>query len=73
MSDKKEKIYEEGIIVESLPNANFKVKTDNGYIKLCYLAGKVRINYIKIFPGDRVRVEFDAYDPRRGRIVFRIK
>ncbi|MGX7589242.1 translation initiation factor IF-1 [Candidatus Vidania fulgoroideorum] len=70
---KGEKIYEEGIIVESLPNANFKVKTENGFIKMCYLAGKARMNYIKILPGDRVRVEFDAYDPRRGRIVFRIK
>ncbi|MGX7585829.1 translation initiation factor IF-1 [Candidatus Vidania fulgoroideorum] len=68
------KFCEEGIVLESLPNANFKVKMDRtGFIKTCYLAGKVRENYIRIMPGDRIRAEFSHFNPMRGRIIFRIK
>ncbi len=63
----------EGSIVENLPNTLFKVKlTDSEKIILCYLSGKMRKNYIKILPGDRVRIEMTAYDLARGRIVYRM-
>lgn len=63
----------EGEVVENLPNTLFKVKLDQSEkIVLCYLSGKMRKNYIKILPGDRVRAEMTAYDLNRGRIVYRI-
>ncbi len=63
----------EGEVVENLPNTLFKVKvTDSEKILLCYLSGKMRKHYIKILPGDRVRIELTAYDLDRGRIVYRI-
>lgn len=63
----------EGEVVENLPNTLFKVKvTDSEKILLCYLSGKMRKHYIKILPGDKVRVELTAYDLDRGRIVYRI-
>lgn len=63
----------EGEIVENLPNTLFRVKIENSEkILLCYLSGKMRKNYIKILPGDKVRVEVTPYDLDRGRIVYRI-
>ncbi len=63
----------EGSVVENLPNTLFKVKLDNSEkIILCYLSGKMRKNYIKILPGDRVRLELTPYDLNRGRIVYRL-
>lgn len=67
------KIEVEGEVSEALPNTLFRVKLGDGKIILCYLAGKMRINYIRIMPGDRVRVEMTPYDPDRGRIVYRFK
>ncbi len=63
----------EGEVVENLPNTLFKVKVaDSDKILLCYLSGKMRKHYIKILPGDKVRVELTPYDLDRGRIVYRI-
>lgn len=63
----------EGEVIENLPNTLFKVKVaDSDKIILCYLSGKMRKNYIKILPGDKVRIELTAYDLDRGRIVYRI-
>ena len=63
----------EGIIRESLPNAMFRVELDNGHKVLAHILGKIRKNFIKILPGDRVRVELTPYDLTRGRITYRIK
>jgi len=68
-----EKIKKEGIVIENLPNANFKVKLDNGNEVLAYISGKMRMYRIKILPGDSVTVEFSPYDEKRGRIVYRKK
>jgi translation initiation factor IF-1 len=62
----------EGKVLESLPNTLFKVELDNGDIVLCHLSGKMRMHFIKILPGDRVRVEMTPYDKAKGRITFRI-
>jgi len=71
--NKKEKEEVEGVVIESLHNTMFRVKIDNQKIVLCHLAGKMRINYIKVMPGDRVTVELTPYDETRGRIVYRYK
>ncbi len=63
----------EGTIRESLPNAMFRVELDNGHNVLAHISGKIRKNFIKILPGDRVRVELTPYDLTRGRITYRIK
>ncbi len=64
----------EGEVVENLPNTLFRVKINNSEkVLLCYLSGKMRKNYIKILPGDKVRIEVTPYDVDRGRIVYRIK
>ncbi|MBX9570821.1 MAG: translation initiation factor IF-1 [Candidatus Obscuribacterales bacterium] len=63
----------EGTIRESLPNAMFRVELDNGHKILAHISGKIRKNFIKILPGDRVRVELTPYDLTRGRITYRIK
>lgn len=66
-------IYIEGEVTENLPNTLFRVKLTNSEKEiLCYLSGKMRKNFIKILPGDRVRIEMTPYDKDRGRIVFRI-
>ncbi|MGX7583005.1 translation initiation factor IF-1 [Candidatus Vidania fulgoroideorum] len=71
---KDSKFCEDGIVLESFPNATFKVKIiRTGFIKTCYLAGKVRMNYIRILPGDKVRAEFSQFNPMKGRILFRLK
>jgi len=63
----------EGSVIENLPNTLFKVKLENSdRVILCYLSGKMRKNYIKILPGDRVRLELTPYDLNRGRIVYRL-
>ena len=63
----------EGIVVDALPNAMFKVKLENGYEVLAHISGKLRQNYIKILPGDKVTMELSPYDLSRGRITWRAK
>ncbi len=63
----------EGTVVETLPNANFKVELENGHTVLAHISGKLRMNYIKILPGDRVTMEMSPYDLTRGRITWRSK
>ncbi len=70
---KEDMIEVEGVVVENLPNTNFKVKLDNGYEILAHISGKLRMNYIKILPGDKVKVELSPYDLTRGRITWRAK
>lgn len=70
---KKEAIRKEGVVIEGLPNANFKVELDDGSEILAHISGKMRIHFIKILPGDRVTVELSPYDETRGRIVYREK
>lgn len=62
----------EGVVKESLPNTLFRVELENGKIILCHLSGKMRMHFIKILPGDRVRIEMTPYDTGKGRITFRI-
>lgn len=70
----KEDIIEvEGTVVEALPNTNFKVELENGHQILAHISGKLRMNYIKILPGDKVKVELSPYDLSRGRITWRAK
>ena len=63
----------EGTVVETLPNASFKVELENGHIVLAHVSGKIRMNYIRILPGDKVTVELSPYDLSRGRITYRFK
>ena len=70
---KEDVIEVEGIVDEALPNATFKVKLDGGHIVLAHLSGKLRQNYIKILPGDKVTMELSPYDLSRGRITWRGK
>ena len=70
----KEKAIEvEGAIAETLPNAMFRVNIEGGHVVLAQVSGKIRMNFIKILPGDRVKVELSPYDPTRGRILYRYK
>jgi len=62
-----------GTVLEALPNAVFKVQLENGHKILAHISGKIRINLIKIIPGDTVRIEFSPYDLDKGRIIFREK
>lgn len=70
---KEDSIEVEGVVVEPLPNAMFRVELENGHKVLAHISGKMRMNYIRILPGDRVKVELSPYDLTRGRITFRIK
>jgi translation initiation factor IF-1 len=70
---KEDVIEVEGIVSDSLPNAVFKVKLENGHEVLAHISGKLRQNYIKILPGDRVTIELSPYDLSRGRITWRAK
>ena len=71
---KKEKLFEEGVVLENLPNTLFRVRLDrDGHEILAHLSGKMRIHYIKVLPGDRVRMEMSPYDDTKGRIVLRHK
>lgn len=63
----------EGVVVEALPNATFKVKLPNGHIVTAHISGKIRMNYIWILPGDKVTVEVSVYDLTKGRITYRSK
>jgi len=68
---KEEAIEVEGIVKESLPNTMFRVELDNGHLILAHLSGKMRKHYIRIVPGDKVRVALSPYDLTRGRIIYR--
>jgi len=70
---KEETIEMQGEIVETLPNATFRVKLENGHVVLGHISGKMRMHYIRILPGDKVTLELTPYDLSRGRIVFRAK
>ena len=73
ISEKEETIEVEGTILEALPNAMFRVELENGHKVLAHISGKMRMHYIKILPGDTVRVELSPYDLTRGRIIYRKK
>ena len=68
---KEDVIQMQGEIEESLPNATFRIKLENGHVVLGHISGKMRMHYIKILPGDTVKVELSPYDLSRGRIVYR--
>ncbi len=68
---KEDKIEVEGSIVEALPNAMFRVEIPGGKVVLAHISGKMRMHYIKILPGDKVRLELSPYDLTRGRIIYR--
>jgi translation initiation factor IF-1 len=70
---KEEAIQVEGTVIESLPNAMFRVELENGHRLLAHVAGKMRMHYIRILPGDKVTLEMSPYDLARGRITFRHK
>jgi translation initiation factor IF-1 len=70
---KQESIQVEGTVVETLPNASFHVKLENDHVILAHISGKMRMNYIRILPGDKVLIELSPYDLTRGRIVYRYK
>jgi len=70
---KEEAIQVEGKVVEALPNAMFRVELENGHRILAHVAGKMRMHFIRILPGDKVTVELSPYDLTRGRITFRIR
>jgi len=63
----------EGEVVESLPNTLFRVRIPNGRIVLCHLSGKMRLHFIRLMPGDRVKLEMTPYDATKGRITYRLK
>ncbi|TYB92343.1 MAG: translation initiation factor IF-1 [Kosmotoga sp.] len=73
MAEKNDVIKMEGVVLETLPNAMFKVELDNGHIVTAHVSGKMRKNFIRLIPGDRVVVEVSIYDLEKGRIVFRKK
>ena len=74
MAKKKDDVIEvQATVVETLPNAMFKVQLDNGVVILAHVSGKISMNYIRILPGDKVTVEISPYDLTRGRITFRHK
>ncbi|MGN0556730.1 MAG: translation initiation factor IF-1 [Acutalibacteraceae bacterium] len=70
---KADNIELQGVVVEALPNATFKVELQNGHVILAHISGKLYMNYIKILPGDKVTVEMSPYDLTRGRITWRSK
>ncbi len=70
---KEEAIEVEGTVIEPLPNATFRVELDNGHKVLAYVSGKMRMHFIRILPGDKVKVELSPYDLTRGRITYRNK
>jgi translation initiation factor IF-1 len=70
---KQSSIEQDGTIIEALSNAMFKVELENGHVIVCHISGKMRMNYIKILPGDKVKVEMSPYDLTKGRISYRYK
>lgn len=71
MSETKEVIEIEGTVLETLPNAMFRVEIENGHVILAHISGKMRMHYIKILPGDKVTVEMTPYDLSKGRVTYR--
>ncbi|KKP57706.1 MAG: Translation initiation factor IF-1 [Candidatus Moranbacteria bacterium GW2011_GWF2_34_56] len=72
MTQKKELITVEGVVMETLPSTTFKVKLENGHEILAHISGRMRVNYIKLLPGDKVILEMSPYDLTRGRITKRL-
>ena len=70
---KQDVIEVEGKVLEALPNAMFKVELENGHVVLAHVSGKIRMNFIRILPGDKVTIELTPYDLTRGRITYRFK
>jgi len=70
---KQASIEQDGTIIEALSNAMFRVELENGHIIVAHISGKMRMNYIKILPGDKVRIEMSPYDLTKGRIAYRYK
>ncbi len=70
---KEDVIEVEGTVLEALPNAMFQVKLENGHVVLAHVSGKMRMNFIRILPGDKVTMELTPYDLNRGRITYRFK
>ena len=70
---KQDVIEVEGKVLEALPNAMFQVELENGHVVLAHLSGKIRMNFIRILPGDKVTIELTPYDLSRGRITYRFK
>jgi translation initiation factor IF-1 len=70
---KQSTIEQDGVVTEALPNAMFRVKLENGHEILAHISGKMRMNYIRILPGDRIKVEMSPYDLSKGRITYRYK
>jgi len=73
MVQDKEVVKLEGVVVELLPSATFKVKLPNDHVIHAYISGKMRVNYIRLIPGDRVLVEMSPYDLTKGRVIQRLK
>lgn len=73
MAEDKGTIEVEGKVVEPLPNAMFRVELENGHKILCHISGKMRMNFIRILPGDKVTIELSPYDLTKGRIIYRYK
>jgi translation initiation factor IF-1 len=73
MMAKEEAIEVEGTVIETLPNAMFRVELENGHRVLAHISGKMRMHFIKILPGDKVTIELSPYDLSRGRIIYRSK
>ena len=70
---KQDMIEVEGVIIDALPNAMFKVELDNGHQVLAHISGKIRVHFIRILPGDRVKLELSPYDLTKGRITYRYR
>ncbi|GAB5419389.1 MAG: translation initiation factor IF-1 [Crocinitomicaceae bacterium] len=70
---KQASIEQDGVIIEALSNATFRVELENGHVIIAHISGKMRMYYIKILPGDKVKVEMSPYDLTKGRITFRYK
>ncbi|MGI6603630.1 MAG: translation initiation factor IF-1 [Firmicutes bacterium] len=73
LKERDDSIEVDGTVVEPLPNAMFRVELDNGHRVLAHVSGKIRMNFIRILPGDRVRIQLSLYDLGRGRITYRYK
>jgi len=73
MPKDKELVKVEGVVEETLPNTNFKVRLDNGHTILAHISGRMRVNYIRLLTGDRVLIEMSPYDLTKGRIIQRLK
>jgi len=73
MANKEERLEFEGTVVEALPNAMFRVEIEGGHVILAYVSGKMRTRFIRILPGDKVKLEISPYDLTKGRITYRLK